>query len=619
MQKSGIRITRSTRDHYRAVCRETKRSINADRNLILEREATELADAFAKDTFVGYSLLKQQHKSRSKAVLPPESDFTEHYRSHYELGPESPLDVHTCDVATLPADETLTQDDFDAGVRSLNSNRSAGQDGVAPEFIKHGGPILLRWVFFLMQQIWSFASELHVIDRIGCLLPIPKKAGGTLVSCFRPICLLTSLYKLYAVILFHKVRDRVKEYVSWTQAGFIRGRSCGNNLWILRRVAERAIEFNVPVYCVLVDYKGAFDALNRTSLGRVLSLFLSPRMVRRVMCLYFDAKANVRIEDITGPVFNLYRGVRQGCPASPSFFTVALAFVSWSFRTTFSGIKLIHLHLSSIEYADDQILFTLSAAGLQDMLTYLSDTALPLGLRLAPEKCELICFHRPGTINKNNLPQIKLGDHILPWKSSVVYLGSRFAEDNRTLTAITHRICCADSVVKRLNPRVFARKSVGGRLKGRFIASAVLASLLYGLKFCAFGKRDLRCLDGFYLRLVKRVMHLPHDFHLSYAEAEARSGVPRPSLHLTKDRLRWTGHALRSDEKVLTEVLLFVPEGGRRWRSRPRLRFYDTVKADLNARGVVINARQQEQFWWVVAKLAAEMKKWRSDIVEKQV
>ena len=54
-----------------------------------------------------------------------------------------------------------------------------------------------------------------------------------------------------------------------------------------------------------------------------LSLFLSPTMVRRVMSLYFDAKANVRINDITGPVFELLRGVRQGCPASPSFFTVA--------------------------------------------------------------------------------------------------------------------------------------------------------------------------------------------------------------------------------------------------------------------------------------------------------
>jgi len=71
------------------------------------------------------------------------------------------------------------------------------------------------------------------------------------------------------------------------------------------------------------------------------------------MCVYFDAKANVKIRNIIGPTFDLLRGVRQGCPASPSFFTVALAFVSWTFWSTFKGIKLVHLCLSTIEYADD--------------------------------------------------------------------------------------------------------------------------------------------------------------------------------------------------------------------------------------------------------------------------
>ena len=373
----------------------------------------------------------------------------------------------------------------------------------------------------------------------------------------------------------------------------------------------------MPVYCVLVDYKGAFDALNRTSLGRVLSLFLSPPMVRRVMSLYFDAKANVRISDITGPVFELWRGVRQGCPASPSFFTVALTFVSWSFRTAFLGIKLVHLHLSSIEYADDQILLSLSSAGLQDMLNYLSDTALPLGLRLAPQKCELICFHRKGTIDKNTLPQIKLGEHIVPWKSSVVYLGSRFEEHGSTLAAVKHRVCCAESVVKRLGPRVFRRKAVGGHLKGRFVSSAVFASLLYGLQYCAFGKRDQRSIDGYYLRLVKRILHLPHDFHLSYVEAENRTGVRRPSLRLAKERLRWTGHALRSDDQILSEVLSFVPEGGQRGRGRPRLRFYDTVKADLKSRDIFIDAKRQEDFWPIVAARAADRVNWRTAVVDK--
>ena len=52
-----------------------------------------------------------------------------------------------------------------------------------------------------------------------------KKTNALSVDSSRPICLLTSIYKLYAILVFQKVCDRAKEFVSWTQAGFIHGRS----------------------------------------------------------------------------------------------------------------------------------------------------------------------------------------------------------------------------------------------------------------------------------------------------------------------------------------------------------------------------------------------------------
>ena len=150
-----------------------------------------------------------------------------------------------------------------------------------------------------------------------------------------------------------------------------------------------------------------------------LSLFLSPSMTRRVLCLNFDAKAKVVVNNCVGPEFDLLRGVRQGCPASPSFFTVALAFTSRSFCIAFEGIKLVHFHLSSLEHADDQILFTLTAAGMQEMLNFLVETASPFGLRLSPAKCELVCFHQPGTVDKTTLSVVRVGDKVLSWKCSV--------------------------------------------------------------------------------------------------------------------------------------------------------------------------------------------------------
>ena len=82
--------------------------------------------------------------------------------------------------------------------------------------------------------------------------------------------------------------------------------------------------------------------------------------------------------------------------------------------------------------------------------------------------------------------------------------------------------------MKRLNARVFQRRAINNKLKGQFINTAVFASLLYGLEHCPFGDHDRRCLDGFFLRLSKRVMRLRYDHHLSYQEAEEKLGIQRP-------------------------------------------------------------------------------------------
>ena len=98
-------------------------------------------------------------------------------------------------------------------------------------------------------------------------------------------------------------------------------------------------------------------------------------------------------------------------------------------------------------------------------------------------------------------------------------------------------------------------------------------------------------------------------------EAEERLGVVRPSLLLTRERLRWTGHVLRSDDVVLYEVLTFVPEGGARGRGRQPRHFYDTVKEDLAMKNIAIVPRTQTDFWHALAIGAADRKSWRQTIV----
>ena len=125
--------------------------------------------------------------------------------------------------------------------------------------------------------------------------------------------------------------------------------------------------------------------------------------------------------------------------------------------------------------------------------------------------------------------------------------------------------------------------------------------------------------DRFFLRLAKRVLHLRYDYHLSYEEAEERLGVERPSVRLTRDRLRWTGHMLRSEDDVLFEALVFVPDSGARGRGRPRRRYYDTtIKLDLQERGIIIAARTPALFWEQVRELAANRSEWQSVVLRRR-
>lgn len=102
---------------------------------------------------------------------------------------------------------------------------------------------------------------------------------------------------------------------------------------------------------------------------------------------------------------------------------------------------------------------------------------------------------------------------------------------------------------------------------------------------------------------------------MSYAEAENHIGVEHPSLRLTKERLRWNCHALRSEDKVLSEVLTFVPEDGRQGRGLPGLRLSDTIKSDLNSRNIFNDAKRQEDFGFSLATRAADRVRWRAEIL----
>ena len=90
----------------------------------------------------------------------PEAKLTHHHQTHYQPGPEMPLNVSGCELGPSLEDDTLSFADFESGLKTLNENRSPGIDECAPEYIKRGGPKLWQWLYVLMTRLWALTDQL---------------------------------------------------------------------------------------------------------------------------------------------------------------------------------------------------------------------------------------------------------------------------------------------------------------------------------------------------------------------------------------------------------------------------------------------------------------------------
>ena len=70
-----------------------------------------------------------------------------------------------------------------------------------------------------------------------------------------------------------------------------------------------------------------------------------------------------------------------------------------------------------------------------------------------------------------------------------------------------------------------------------------------------------------------------------------RTELPSMEDLLIRKNLRWTGHLISiSRDRLPKQVLYSQLSSGHRKRGRPRLRFKDTIKRNLNMRDIKINS-----------------------------
>ena len=103
------------------------------------------------------------------------------------------------------------------------------------------------------------------------------------------------------------------------QAGFGKGRGTRDQIANIRWIIEKA-EFQKNIYFCFIDYARAFDCVDHNKLWKILKEMGIPDHLLRN--LYAGQEATVRTGHGTTDLFQIGKGVCQGCVLSPCLFNL---------------------------------------------------------------------------------------------------------------------------------------------------------------------------------------------------------------------------------------------------------------------------------------------------------
>jgi len=125
--------------------------------------------------------------------------------------------------------------------------------------------------------------------------------------------------------LLRKLEIYVEDILTKYQTGFRRGKSTTDHIFTIRQIMEKFYEYNKDFHIIFVDFKKAYDSIDREQLWTTLRNFGIPRkLVRLVEICNQQTYCKVRFMGETSEAFECKTGLRQEDAPSPILFNLAL-------------------------------------------------------------------------------------------------------------------------------------------------------------------------------------------------------------------------------------------------------------------------------------------------------
>ncbi|CAG9132702.1 unnamed protein product [Plutella xylostella] len=472
----------------------------------------------------------------------------------------------------------VSLDEISIALKQLKNNKAPGDDGITTELLKAGGRPILIALRRLFNSVILEGTSPEAWSRSVVTLFF-KKGNKALLKNYRPIALLSHVYKLFSRVITNRLEQRLDDFQPPEQAGFRKGYSTIDHIHTLRQVIQKTEEYNLPLCLAFVDYEKAFDSIELWAMLQSLQrCHIDYRYIEVLRCMYNAATMSVRLHEHSTKPIQLQRGVRQGDVISPKLFTCALEDVFKLVEWKRLGINVNGEYISHLRFADDIVIMAETLEELGEMLTDLNDASKQVGLKMNMDKTKVMSNEHvsssPVTVGGVTIEVVDQ----YPYLGQVIRLGkSNFDKE------VARRIQLGWAAFGKL--RHIFTENIPQCLKTKVFNQCVLPVMTYGAETWCFTKGLIHKLRVAQRAMERAMLGVSLRDRIRNEEIRRRTKVTDIAKRISTLKWQWAGHvARRADDRWSRKVLEWRPRVGKRRVGRPPTRWSDDLRKVAGSR-----------------------------------
>ena len=214
-------------------------------------------------------------------------------------------------------EEDLTEKDLYKSLRSMQNNKSPGNDGLTKKFYETFWDDLKEILVNSVREAKEI-RHLSTSQRQAIIKLIEKKdRDKRFIKNWRPISLLNVDSKIILKAISEKLKEVLPDLISAQQTAYVKNTHIGESGRLIPDIIEITKIRNIGGFLVTMDFEKALDSLDHNFLISTLEKYgFGQNFILWIKILLKDQESCVINGGKTTKYFILGRGARQGDPIS---------------------------------------------------------------------------------------------------------------------------------------------------------------------------------------------------------------------------------------------------------------------------------------------------------------